>query len=46
MIAVDHIFICSDNKGSEADELLAFGLKESEGRYHKGQGTTNRKFLF
>lgn len=43
---VDHIFIFSNDKGQEADELVNFGLAEGSSRAHPGQGTTNRKFYF
>ncbi|QLG45289.1 VOC family protein [Costertonia aggregata] len=43
---VDHIFIFSNNKGKEANDLVEFGLTEGSSRLHPGQGTTNRKFYF
>ena len=43
---IDHIFIFSQNRGQEAEELIAFGLKEGSSRRHPGQGTQNRKFYF
>ena len=43
---IDHIFIFSNKKGKEADELVEFGLTEGSSRLHPGQGTTNRKFYF
>lgn len=43
---VDHIIIFSNNQGSEADELVSFGLIEGSNRIHQGQGTRNRKFFF
>ena len=43
---IDHIFIFSDSKGREADQLVEFGLTEGSNRAHPGQGTTNRKFYF
>jgi len=43
---VDHLFIFSDNKGREAEDLINFGLVEGSSRRHPGQGTTNRKFYF
>ena len=43
---VDHLFIFSDQQGSEADELLRWGLTEGSSRRHPGQGTRNRKFYF
>lgn len=43
---IDHIFIFTDDKGNIADELVSFGLTESESRIHEGQGTKNRTFVF
>lgn len=43
---IDHLFIFSNNEGSEADQLLKFGLTEGSSRRHPGQGTRNRKFYF
>jgi len=43
---IDHIFICSDNHGHEADQLVEMGLVEGSSRIHRGQGTRNRKFYF
>lgn len=43
---IDHIFIFSQNKGEEADELVKLGLTEGSSRIHPGQGTKNRKFYF
>jgi hypothetical protein len=43
---VDHIIIFSNNLGTEADELVNFGLTEGSNRFHSGQGTRNRKFYF
>jgi hypothetical protein len=43
---IDHIFIFSNNKGQEADELVQFGLTEGSNQIHQGQGTRNRKFYF
>lgn len=43
---IDHIFIFSDKRGKEADDLVNFGLTEGGSRLHPGQGTTNRKFHF
>lgn len=43
---IDHIFIFSANRGSEAAQLIDFGLVEGSSRAHPGQGTTNRKFYF
>lgn len=43
---VHHIFIFSNSKGEETDELVNSGLSEGSFRVHKGQGTQNRKFYF
>ncbi|WPY98348.1 VOC family protein [Christiangramia sp. OXR-203] len=43
---IDHIFIFSNKKGIEADDLVEFGFTEGVSRVHPGQGTTNRKFYF
>lgn len=43
---IDHIFIFSNNKGKEADDLVEFGFTEGSSRMHPGQGTINRKFYF
>lgn len=43
---IDHIFIFSNKKGIEADDLVEFGFTEGSSRVHPGQGTTNRKFYF
>lgn len=43
---IDHIFIFSQNKGEEADELVEKGFTEGSSRIHPGQGTRNRKFYF
>ncbi len=42
----DHLFIFSNDEGTEADELVSFGLIEGSSREHPGQGTVNRKFYF
>lgn len=42
----DHIFIFSNKKGIEANDLVEFGFTEGSSRVHPGQGTTNRKFYF
>lgn len=41
-----HAFVCSSNKGAEADLLVQRGLAEGSNRVHEGQGTQNRKFYF
>lgn len=43
---IDHLFIFSNQQGTEADALVEFGLTEGSSRTHPGQGTTNRKFYF
>ncbi len=43
---IDHIFIFSNNKGKEAEDLVNFGFTEGSNRIHPGQGTRNRKFYF
>jgi len=43
---VDHLIIFSNQKGTEAAELIEFGLVEGSNRIHPGQGTRNRKFYF
>ena len=45
-IALDHIFICCEPGGPEAQELLALGLTEGSPNTHPGQGTANRRFFF
>lgn len=45
-IALDHIFICCEPGGLEAEELLALGLIEGSRNTHPGQGTSNRRFFF
>lgn len=45
-ICLDHIFVCCDPGGPEADALLALGLREGTGNVHPGQGTANRRFFF
>ena|SRR5207253_7087086 len=43
---VDHLFICVDGNGQEADALTNFGLVEGSSNTHPGQGTANRRFFF
>ena len=45
-ICLDHIFICCDPGGLEADALVALGLREGTRNVHPGQGTANRRFFF
>jgi len=43
---IDHIFICVQPGGPEAEALVRFGLVEGSGNTHPGQGTANRRFFF
>jgi hypothetical protein len=45
-IALDHLFICCEPGGPEAQALLDIGLVEGSGNVHAGQGTANRRFFF
>lgn len=45
-IALDHVFICCDERGPEAESLLGIGLIEGSRNVHPGQGTSNRRFFF
>jgi hypothetical protein len=45
-VALDHIFVCCEPGGPEADALRDIGLVEGSGRVHPGQGTQNRRFFF
>jgi hypothetical protein len=45
-IALDHVFICCEEGGPEAQSLLDIGLIEGTGNVHPGQGTANRRFFF
>jgi hypothetical protein len=45
-IALDHVFICCDECGPEAESLLGIGLIEGSRNVHPGQGTSNRRFFF
>ncbi|MEP6938269.1 MAG: VOC family protein [Rudaea sp.] len=43
---LDHVFICCDEGGPEAQALLDAGLTEGSRNTHTGQGTANRRFFF
>jgi hypothetical protein len=43
---IDHLFVCTDVGGPEADELIRFGLTEGASNRHRGQGTASRHFFF
>ncbi len=45
-ITLDHVFICCEPGGPEAEALVALGLTEGTGNVHPGQGTANRRFFF
>lgn len=45
-IVLDHVFICCDEFGPEAEALLNIGLLEGSRNVHPGQGTSNRRFFF
>jgi len=45
-LELDHIFILTEPGAKAADLLVSLGIKESFGRDHKGQGTSNRRFEF
>ena len=45
-LRVDHVFILTGAGAPAADKLVSYGLAESFGRVHKGQGTSNRRFEF
>lgn len=45
-VLLDHVFVCTDRDGSEADRLVEAGLTEGRSAVHPGQGTANRCFLF
>jgi hypothetical protein len=45
-IALDHVFICCDEYGPEAEALIRIGLIEGSMNVHPGQGTANRRFFF
>ncbi len=46
MATIDHFFIFSQRKGTEADLLTQFGLTEGSSNQHPGQGTACRRFFF
>ena len=45
-LELDHVFILTENPKEAGDLLVYLGLEESFSRDHKGQGTSNRRFLF
>jgi Glyoxalase-like domain len=45
-IALDHVFVCCEQGGPEANALLHIGLIEGTRNVHPGQGTANRRFFF
>lgn len=45
-LELDHLFILTDCPQEAGDALLELGLAESFRRDHKGQGTSNRRFVF
>ena len=45
-IVLDHVFVCCDPDGPEAEALLHAGLVEGSRNVHPGQGTSNRRFFF
>jgi Glyoxalase-like domain len=45
-LALDHVFICCSEGGSEAEALARLGLKEGTANTHPGQGTACRRFFF
>jgi Glyoxalase-like domain len=45
-VVLDHVFICCEPDGPEADALISAGLEEGSGNVHPGQGTANRRFFF
>ncbi len=45
-LVLDHAFILVEEKAKVADLLVSLGMQESFSRDHKGQGTSNRRFLF
>lgn len=46
MVEIDHIFLCTNAGGVEAERLSAFGLTEGGPNTHPGQGTASRRFFF
>jgi Glyoxalase-like domain len=45
-LVLDHVFICCEPEGPEADALLSSGVVEGTRNVHPGQGTANRRFFF
>jgi len=45
-IELDHLFVCTDPGGRDADKLIQFGLREGPPNQHSGQGTACRRFSF
>jgi hypothetical protein len=45
-LVLDHIFVCCEPEGPEADVLLSSGPVEGTRNVHPGQGTANRRFFF
>lgn len=45
-IVLDHIFVCCDPDGPEAEALVHAGFVEGSRNVHPGQGTANRRFFF
>ena len=43
---LDHVFILVEPEAKVADLLISLGMEESFSRDHKGQGTSNRRFVF
>jgi hypothetical protein len=46
LIELDHLFVCTDPGGPEAEKLVQFGLREGPPNQHPGQGTACRRFSF
>lgn len=45
-LELDHVFILTDQPKAAGDLLVSLGLEEGFSRDHKGQGTSNRRFVF
>lgn len=45
-LELDHVFILVPQEAEVGDALVSLGLEESFRRDHKGQGTSNRRFVF
>lgn len=45
-LELDHLFICVQRDGPEAERLAQVGLREGRRRKHQGQGTANVCFFF